>query len=736
MDHLVGPEVQVVLSLKGGKGFNKVTNPTFIAATLNGLSLETDFINPDSCPQYITNLIWEANKSTLRKMRSAQEPLKIECFEIRENGTKDKIGYLLLSLRTAQVIAKDSDEDVKSNWHKLLGLRNDVKADKPEILLSLIIGEKNITDNANLSEKNLTNDEMMDNENISFPYLIPEEHLIQLGPINTCREIFLFSIMTESISNVESLRIKNSKLDINIPYVLWYYILENEVSSKPIPVDSQIFELNEKIVIRIRSSLEELRNYLLFKPYFLVLLKHGESVLGQSEIDLRPLITEENTEKYFKSPDDENIIIHENCVLNDLENTKESHDKEGKPSLNIKLKMRYVGSKSMSCHDPNLRLMEQQLSDIDCHYHNCMTGIHNTKTSTDKIDYLSSNLPPKCTDNLHLYNQVINELETWKENQQELFKLELKRKEEQYLNHLGEEWRKRREYLESKFACNVEQCKELANSLNSATDDLRMRKLHSLQKEARLIKTNDQLKWAYEKKTQELKDTVQKLQDSMSKLSLIEEQKKNLEVQLESVKTENKKLQVALNEKNEELETLKKSLSTQNQTVNYVQEIENLERKLESAQKKQTFFKEQWGKAVREIHKMKMEHRQVVEVQTKTHKDELKNFNLEDILQAGSAALANDKISLGQIQKQIETLRPKSSVERKTRDSLVTPMYDSKSLMNLNKCHCQSRVGELDERLKKLIAERDALLKTGSYTEDDGIIVKLNTEIRSLLINS
>lgn len=50
-----------------GKGFCKIINPTCIIATLNGLSLETDLINPDPNPQYLTDLVWEASKNALRK---------------------------------------------------------------------------------------------------------------------------------------------------------------------------------------------------------------------------------------------------------------------------------------------------------------------------------------------------------------------------------------------------------------------------------------------------------------------------------------------------------------------------------------------------------------------------------------------------------------------------------------------------------------------------------------------
>lgn len=38
-----------------------------IIATLNGLSLDTDLISPESTPVFATDLVWEATKSTLRK---------------------------------------------------------------------------------------------------------------------------------------------------------------------------------------------------------------------------------------------------------------------------------------------------------------------------------------------------------------------------------------------------------------------------------------------------------------------------------------------------------------------------------------------------------------------------------------------------------------------------------------------------------------------------------------------
>lgn len=83
------------------------------------------------------------------------------------------------------------------------------------------------------------------------------------------------------------------------------------------------------------------------------------------------------------------------------------------------------------------------------------------------------------------------------------------------MNLLSQEWQKHRENLETKLACSVEQCKMLANSLNNATEDLRTRRLKSLEKETRLIKANEDLQWRYDTKLHELKESFQMVQEEL-----------------------------------------------------------------------------------------------------------------------------------------------------------------------------------------------------------------------------
>lgn len=79
-------------------------------------------------------------------MRSGQAALKLECFALKENKAKERIGYVLLSIRSAHIIFKHEDLSPKANWHKLLGLRSDLKIQKPELLLILRVENRKSTD--------------------------------------------------------------------------------------------------------------------------------------------------------------------------------------------------------------------------------------------------------------------------------------------------------------------------------------------------------------------------------------------------------------------------------------------------------------------------------------------------------------------------------------------------------------------------------------------------------------
>lgn len=75
-------------------------------------------------------------------MRCNQTPVKIECYAVNDNGSREKLGYTVLSVRSAQLIYQGKEFNIKSNWHDVLGVRNEFNNCRPKLLLYLIIREK------------------------------------------------------------------------------------------------------------------------------------------------------------------------------------------------------------------------------------------------------------------------------------------------------------------------------------------------------------------------------------------------------------------------------------------------------------------------------------------------------------------------------------------------------------------------------------------------------------------
>ncbi|XP_076394230.1 rha isoform X2 [Megachile rotundata] len=890
-------------------------------------------------------MIWYGNLMK-RKMRSGQVPLKIEYFAVKSVECKEKLGYLLLNLRSAQVISKNTDSVVSANWHKLVGSRGHFKMHKPELLLALSVCYREpATLNSKLELKDRELYQQTTESSKIVPVLLHDERLIQLGPINTCYELFLLSIKAISAMNLHSLLPTNCT-DINNDLYFWCKLLENDMYfNRPKKDCGDLWVLNEKIVIRIRSSLRVLKDYLELKPFLFIYLKYKEDILGESEVNLQPLVPTDSIEEFLKNTESSSSILQQRCYLrkkNEIDDAKARNS-----YLDLQLKLQYAGGNtdvvtetantmisdslvpnSMKELKTNLNQIKSHASEIDCHrnpagdfgkystdaplvnftnkYNNinkpslncefnkkqfietacsqstdvlpsnindysnsveayhcyCLNirfiaiklrspvlvtkaaeiRLHHPKTeivstfypnipfslgekiklqdigcklhfisAIDEIKQLLLSFPPKITihkeegnskicicqsivDIKQLFYQnkaeylcdvplydmeqnivgnldvllnledcgpyyrigknaqseylgppilddslaykIVDELETWKERQMEIFKVELKRKEDRHLNLLSQEWQKHKENLEAKLACSVNQCKMLANSLSNATEDLKTRRLKSLEKETKLVKANEDLQCRYESTIKKLKESFHSMQEELTtKIDILEKKKTTLEAQIDQLSNENERLQLTVMKQSEELESYQKGSLTQDQTTNLLLELKILEEKLQNAQENKSFFKEQWAKAVREMHCMRREFQEARQVQIKSSKEQLQNLDLEEILSADSNALTNDQVLLSEIQKEIDVIKPKSSfTDKGVYCQVFTPTsVDSKIMPNSNKSTLK-KSEEYDKRLQALLEERNSLLKTGSYTIDDTVIMKLNAEIRSLMM--
>ena len=82
-------------------------------------------------------------------MRSANLPLRIECVSKDERGNRECIGFTLLSMRCAQAIPTNNQNntEVQWKWYKLLGVPGVYKKSHPQLQLSLTLRDQIVGSN-------------------------------------------------------------------------------------------------------------------------------------------------------------------------------------------------------------------------------------------------------------------------------------------------------------------------------------------------------------------------------------------------------------------------------------------------------------------------------------------------------------------------------------------------------------------------------------------------------------
>lgn len=80
-------------------------------------------------------------------------------------------------------------------------------------------------------------------------------------------------------------------------------------------------------------------------------------------------------------------------------------------------------------------------------------------------------------------------------------------------------------------------------------------------------------------------------------------------------------------------------------------------------------------------------------------------------------------------------IKPKPSfIDTHAYSQIFTPAAIDPKILHSSNRSTLKKSEEYNERLQALLEERDSLLKTGSYTIDDPVIMKLNAELRSLMM--
>lgn len=226
---------------------NVQNDPLILVATLSGNVMESDPVIPGYSTLFDCNLVWETDKKSVKRfffltfidqtkydkmilfrMKMENYPIKIEVFAIKSEqdpSQRKLIGHLILPVRNIPFLPPTKALTFKSKWYKLIGLATEWRAQKPEVMLSLMITDREFftRTRAALMAPSHSNDsvfvvdeipefDILTSQQGIFIRLLKEEGLLQVGNIDTDCDVFLAKILLKSVTNVENVSLTRNVL--------------------------------------------------------------------------------------------------------------------------------------------------------------------------------------------------------------------------------------------------------------------------------------------------------------------------------------------------------------------------------------------------------------------------------------------------------------------------------------------------------------------------------------------
>nr|XP_033784896.1 centrosomal protein of 120 kDa [Geotrypetes seraphini] len=325
------------------------------------------------------------------------------------------------------------------------------------------------------------------------------------------------------------------------------------------------------------------------------------------------------------------------------------------------------------------------------------------------------------------------ELEMWKEVQEDLFENQLKRRELAHMQALAEEWKRRDREREALVKKKVAEYSILEEQLQKTLSDLEKRERQLVSAETELKKIKSELQMEHERGLQELQDTMRRVKEDCthqvemerSKIKQLEEYKLHLQQQLNDAEQRFKLLEKEF-QQHKEQQSSKPEIQLQSEINLLTLEKVELERKLESSTKSKLHYKQQWGRALKELARLKQREQENAMARLKKQQQELEHMRLRYLAAEEKEVVKTERQELEEIRNELNKLKQQEE-GKKSQDSreLTSGTKESPCARLLN--------DDLDDYLTRLIEERDTLLRTGVYTHEDRIISELDRQIREAM---
>ncbi|XP_023571099.1 centrosomal protein of 120 kDa isoform X1 [Octodon degus] len=324
------------------------------------------------------------------------------------------------------------------------------------------------------------------------------------------------------------------------------------------------------------------------------------------------------------------------------------------------------------------------------------------------------------------------ELEMWKEMQEDIFENQLKKKELAHMQALAEEWKKRDRERESLVKKKVAEYSILEGKLQKTLIDLEKREQQLASAESELQREKKELQSERERNLKELQDSIRRVKEDCIhqtelerlKTRQLEEDKHRLQQQLNDAESKYKTLEKEFQQFKDQ-QSNKPEIRLQSEINLLTLEKVELERKLESATKSKLHYKQQWGRALKELARLKQREQESQMARLKKQQEELEQMRLRYLAAEEKDTVKSEQQELLDIRNELNRLRQQDPKQYQDSKEITSGKMDGPRGPAVEE--------GLDDYLTRLIEERDTLMRTGVYNHEDRIISELDRQIREVL---
>lgn len=298
---------------------------------------------------------------------------------------------------------------------------------------------------------------------------------------------------------------------------------------------------------------------------------------------------------------------------------------------------------------------------------------------------------------------------------------------------LAEEWKRRDRERELLMKKKLTEYAQLEDQLRKTLTDLEKREKQLAANEQEVMRLRTDLQRDHDRKLQEMKEASHRMKDDCDHLVDLERIKsKELEQLIQRYKDELTEAEKRRNKVEKDFLTYKEELNTKPE-VRLQSEINlltlekvELERKLDAVSKSKLHYKQQWGRALKELARLKQKEQAQAKASLQKQHQELEHMRLRYLAAEEKEVVSSEKQELQDIKNELNKLRQLEEERIKSAD--VSPRQG-----NITSGKVDPEDDSVEEHITRLIEERDTLLRTGVYTTQDRIIAELDRQIREAM---